>query len=116
MSCEVFNESDIAMVEGCQQTFEINLYNILGEEVNAAINMVEWRMSRYGETECLLSKSYPGDDSISLASDSVITINLLSDETQNMFGKFTHQAIITDVGNHVFVVDLGKISIKPMIK
>ena len=32
MSCEVFNETDFGMIEGCQQTFSVNLYNILGEE------------------------------------------------------------------------------------
>ena len=28
MSCEVFNESDFGMIEGCQQIFTVNLYNI----------------------------------------------------------------------------------------
>lgn len=32
MSCEVFNNSDFGMIEGCEQTFSINLYNIFGEE------------------------------------------------------------------------------------
>jgi hypothetical protein len=115
MSCEVFNESDIAMVAGCQQTFEVNLYNLLGEHLNADISSVEWRISRYGETECLLSK-YSTDSSIQFSSDGVITITLLSEETREMFGKFTHQAIITDVQSNTFIADLGKISIKPMIK
>ena len=51
MSCEVFNESDFGMIEGCEQTFSINLYNIFGEEyTNVMIAVCEWRMARYGET------------------------------------------------------------------
>ena len=39
MSCEVFNESDFGMIEGSQQTFSVNIYNILGEKYeNVAIN------------------------------------------------------------------------------
>ena len=57
MSCEVFNESDFGMIEGCEQTFEVNLYNIFGEEyTKAIIDFVEWRMSKYGETELIVSK------------------------------------------------------------
>ena len=37
MSCEVFNESDFGMIEGCEQTFSINLYNIFGEEYKNVI-------------------------------------------------------------------------------
>ena len=33
MSCEVFNETDFGMIEGCQQTFSVNLYNILGDPI-----------------------------------------------------------------------------------
>ena len=57
MSCEVFNESDFGMIEGCEQTFSINLYNIFGEEYTSAIiDYVEWRVSKYGETELIVSK------------------------------------------------------------
>ena len=32
MSCEVFNNSDFGMIEGCRQTFSVDLYDILDEE------------------------------------------------------------------------------------
>ena len=65
MSCEVFNESDFGMIEGCEQTFSINLYNIFGEDMKAIIDFVEWRMSKYGETELIVSKKST-DGSISI--------------------------------------------------
>jgi len=116
MGCEVFNESDIAMIEGGQQTIQVNIYDILGEGyINIAIDKVEWRMSHYGETECLLSKKSSEDSTVQF-DDNVITITILASDTLNLFGKFTHQAIITDMAGKQFVLDLGKISIKPMIR
>ena len=115
MSCEVFNESDFGMIEGCEQTFEVNLYNIFGEEyTNAIIDLVEWRMSKYGETELIVSKKST-DGSISI-NENIITISIFSKDTQGLYGKFTHQLIVTDGIGRQFISDLGKISIKPQIK
>ena len=115
MSCEVFNESDFGMIEGCEQTFEVNLYNIFGEEyTKAIIDFVEWRMSKYGETELIVSKKST-DGSIAI-NGNIITISILSTDTQGLHGKFTHQLIITDGIGRQFIADLGKISIKPQIK
>ena len=115
MSCEVFNESDSGMIEACEQTFEVNLYNIFGEEyTNAIIDLVEWRMSKYGETELIVSKKST-DGSISI-NENIITISIFSKDTQGLYGKFTHQLIVTDGIGRQFISDLGKISIKPQIK
>ena len=106
MSCEVFNESDFGMIEGCEQTFSINLYNIFGEEYTSAIiDYVEWRISKYGETELIVSKKSTEG-----------SISIFSQDTQGLYGKFTHQLIVTDGIGRQFVADLGKISIKPQIK
>ena len=117
MSCEVFNETDFGMIEGSQQTLNLNLFNILGESFSSvAINSVGWRMSVYGETECIVEKdsiSNPRDFEID---ENLIQITILSSETEGLHGKFTHQLVITDLHGSNFVVDLGKISIKPRIK
>ena len=115
MSCEVFNESDFGMIEGCEQTFEVNLYNIFGEEyTKAIIDFVEWRMSKYGETELIVSKKST-DGSIAI-NENIITISISSTGTRCLHGKFTHQLIVTDGIGRQFIADLGKISIKPQIK
>ena len=115
MSCEVFNENDFGMIEGCEQTFEVNLYNIFGEEyTKAIIDFVEWRMSKYGETELIISKKST-DGSIAI-NENIITISIFSQDTQGLYGKFTHQLIVTDGIGRQCVADLGKISIKPQIK
>ena len=115
MSCEVFNENDFGMIEGCEQTFEVNLYNIFGEEyTNAIIDFVDWRMSKYGATELIISKQST-DGSIAI-NENIITISIFSQDTQGLYGKFTHQLIVTDGIGRQFVADLGKISIKPQIK
>ena len=117
MSCEVFNESDFGMIEGSQQTFSVNLYNILGEKYeNVAINSAEWRLSKYGETEMLVSKSSADGDESVVIEKNIITISIDSQDTEGLFGKFTHQLIITDRHGRKFIADLGKISIKPQIK
>lgn len=114
MSCEVFNNSDFGMIEGCQQTFEVNLYDILDTEYHIAVSSCEWRLARYGETETLATESMTkGTVKIT---DNVIQITIPSSDTLNLFGKFIHQLIITDRLGNRFVADLGKISIKPMIK
>ena len=115
MSCEVFNESDFGMIEGCEQTFSINLYNIFGEEYsNAIIDFVEWRMSKYGETELIVSKKST-DGSIAI-NENIITISIYSQDTEGLYGKFTHQLIVKDGHGRQFIADLGKITIKPQIK
>ena len=115
MSCEVFNESDFGMIEGCQQVFTINLYNIFGEEYsNAIIDYAEWRMSKYGETEALVVKKLT-DGSI-LITGNIITISIDSQDTEGLHGKFTHQLFLKDGSGRQFIADLGKISIKPQIK
>ena len=115
MSCEVFNNSDFGMIEGCEQTFEVNLYNIFGEEyTKAIIDYVEWRMSKYGETELIISKKST-DGSIAINAN-IITISIFSQDTQGLYGKFTHQLIVTDGIGRQFIADLGKITIKPQIK
>ena len=117
MSCEVFNETDFGMIEGSQQTINLNIFNILGESFSSvAINSVTWRMSVYGETECVVEK-----DSITNSRDfeideNSIQITILSSETEGLHGKFTHQIVITDLHGSNFIVDLGRISIKPRIK
>ena len=114
MSREVFNESDFGMIEGCEQTFSINLYNIFGEDMKAIIDFVEWRMSKYGETELIVSKKST-DGSISI-NENIITISIFSKDTQGLHGKFAHQLIVTDGLGRQFIADLGKISIKAQIK
>ena len=115
MSCEVFNESDFGMIEGCAQTFEVNLYNIFGEEYkNAIIDYVEWRISKYGETESIVSKK--STEGSILIDENIITISIFSTDTRGLHGKFTHQLIITDGIGRQFIADLGKITIKPQIK
>lgn len=115
MSYEVFNENDFGMIEGCEQTFSVNLYNILGEEyTNAIIDYVEWRISKYGETELIVSKKST-DGSISI-NENIITISIYASDTEGLHGKFTHQLIVKDGHGRPFIADLGKISIKPQIK
>ena len=115
MSCEVFNESDFGMIEGCEQTYTNNLYNIFGEEYkNVIIDFVEWRMSKYGESE-LKKKKKSTDGSISIDGN-IITISIHSQDTQGLHGKFTHQLVVSDGSGRQFIADLGKISIKPQIK
>lgn len=117
MSCEVFNESDFGMIEGSQQTLNIDLYNIFGEEYkNILISEVCWKMSVYGETECVLAKNSSSNSTDIQWNNNTILITILDNDTLGFHGKFTHQAIIKDLYGNSFSVDLGKISIKPQIK
>ena len=117
MSCDVFNETDFGMIEGSQQTLTLSLYNVLGAEIkNVAIESVEWRMSFYGGTECVVSKNSDSNQNEVNFDENVISITLLSEDTLGLYGKFTHQIIIHDIHDQLFIADLGKISIKPQIK
>ena len=115
VSCGIFNETDFCMIEGSEQTFSVNLYDIFGEEyTKAIIDYAEWRMSKYGETEMVTFKKST-DDSVKI-SKNIITISISSKDTQGLYGKFTHQLILKDGHGKQFIADLGKISIKPQIK
>lgn len=114
MSCEVFSNSDFGMIAGCQQTLSIDLYDIIGEDYNIVINSCEWRLAKYGETEVLTTEST--EKGTIVIDGNIIEIIIPSSDTQNLFGKYTHQLVIIDKLDNQFVADLGKISIKPMIK
>lgn len=117
MSCEVFNETDFGMIEGSQQILNVSLYNVFGESYsNIIISKIEWRLSKYGETECLVSKSSESELSDIQYDKNIIDIVLTENDTIGLYGKFTHQLIIEDYKKKIFIVDLGKISIKPQIK
>ena len=91
MSCEIFNNSDFGMIEGSQQTITLDLYTILGEEFkNVAIESVEWRMSRYGETECLVSKTSTDNQDEVEYEENVITITLLPSDTNTLYAPKEH--------------------------
>ncbi len=123
MPCGVFSESDFGMVEGGQQTIRVDLFKLTGEEYHVALDRIEWRLGRYGETACLISKKVENlvlnpnavGDGI-LLDDNIITVTLSANDTVGLWGKFTHQAILTDLKGRQFILDLGKISIKPMIR
>ena len=114
MSCEVFNNSDFGMIAGCQQTLDVDLYDVLDIPYRISVTSCEWRLAKYGEIETLATESITKGTII--VNDNLIQITIPSSDTQNLFGKFTHQLVIIDVSKRQFVVDLGKISIKPMIK
>lgn len=117
MICETFNNSDFYMIEGSQQIISVELYNIFGESYsNIIISKIEWRLSKFGETECLVSKSSESELSDIQYDKNIIDIVLTENDTIGLYGKFTHQLIIEDYKKKIFIVDLGKISIKPQIK
>ena len=64
----------------------------------------------------LVSKSSADGDESVVIEKNIITISIDSQDTEGLFGKFTHQLIITDRHGRKFIADLGKISIKPQIK
>ena len=114
MSCEVFNNNDFGMIAGCFQTLDIDLFDLYDDAYNIASTSCEWRLARYGETEILASEST--EKGTIKITDNIVQITIPSSDTQNLFGKFTHQLVIIDRLGNQFVTDLGKISIKPIIK
>lgn len=116
MSCEVFNNSDIAFISETSQEFIINLNMVDVDKTlpySPSIKNAEWKMSYYGERECLILKDTTNGI---IQNGNIITISLSSDDTKDLFGKFTHQLILTDSNDKKFVFDLGKLTIKSIIK
>lgn len=117
MNCNIFNENDFGMIEGSHQILTLNLYDILGNVYkNILIVEAEWRMSKYGEIEVLASKNTTDNPTEISWNDGVIKIIINANDTLGLYGKFTHQVLITDYHGNIFIADLGKISIKPQIK
>ena len=112
-SCEVFNETDTPLIAGTEESIEVDIYDIFGVRIETlGLNNAVYRMSRYGESETIIEKNMP----VNVTQEfSVITVKLNAKDTENLRGKFWHELILTDVKNKQFVVDLGKITIKPMI-
>ena len=105
------------MIEGANQTLSLDLYNIFGELYDYIdIIGIEWRMSKYGEIECLVSKDMHDNPKDFMYEKNHIEIIIRCNDTIGLYGKFTHQVIITDMMDNKFIVDLGNISIKPQIK
>lgn len=111
--CEVFNENDSPLIAGTEEVIEVDLYDIFGARIETlGLNNAVYRMSRYGESESLVEKKMPANVTQEF---SVVTIKLSASDTEYLRGKFWHELILTDVKNKQFVIDLGKVTIKPMI-
>lgn len=117
MNCSIFNDTNIGMIEGSNQTISVDLYNIFGEQYDYIdIVNIEWRMSKYGEIECLVSKNTASNPKEMRYEGNTIEVIVNCNDTIGLYGKFTHQIVITDLMDNKFIVDLGNISIKPQIK
>lgn len=117
MTCEVFNETDFGMIEGSRQILRLNLYNIMGEAYeNILLASVEWRLSKYGETEVFASKNTLDDPKEIVWDDEYIEVVITETDTLGLYGKFIHQLVLEDMHGSIFIADLGRISIKPQIR
>lgn len=111
---DIYNHNEISFVAGSTEYIFLNVFGFQEMKLDSIkVIKIEWKMAKYGENECLLSKNLSNGITVH---KTTIRIKLLPIDTSNFYGLYTHQLTITDINNNVFVINQGRIFIDSLIQ
>lgn len=99
---------DISFIGGTNYTITFDIFDDAGLPIDSVLYGLTWKLFYYGQpdyTVLLKSGVYAGSP------NNRFTVTLNSADTEQLFGKFMHQAIITDTNNEKFIPAQGTILI-----
>lgn len=115
---------EVSFIAGGDIVFEFTIYDANGLSDMLGATSIIWRMCKFGEPdnniiELQASEEDPSDDTYPVYVEQnqpwKIKVKIPIADTENLFGKFTHQLIIT-INQAVFNPAQGNILIIPKIK
>jgi hypothetical protein len=101
---------EIAFIAGTDMTLSFTVYDDLGVPLNLAGSSVTWELSPWGQPDVNVL-----EEAGTIISTSVFTVALASADTVDLYGKYTHQPVITDSVGKIFRPAQGDILIEPAI-
>jgi hypothetical protein len=107
---ELNSLGEIAFIAGTDITLSFTVYDNLGVPINLAGSSIEWMLCPWGQPDVnILEKNG------TIISTSVFTVALTSTDTIDLYGKYTHQPVITDSVGKIYRPAQGDILIEPAI-
>ena len=104
-------------VGGTDHYFDFSVVDTNGAAVNLNGATISWKMSHYGYPTSVVSKSLGSGISITGdVTDGNFEVHLLPADTEDLSGKFSHQATITDGTGEKFIPAQGVITITKEIE
>ena len=98
-------------IGGTQQILTFDVYDISGSPLNLSVTTPSWVMSPYGNSQ------YATLTLLGTLSGSMVpnrfTVTISGSNTQDLYGKFTHQPVITDFDGSEYRPSQGTIVISP---
>jgi len=101
--------SEVIFVAGTKQILNFDIYTSGCIAVNLNASTCTWKLSRYGQSDSVLSKN--GSVSGSPINRFVVTLD--SADTATLDGKFIQQPKITDLAGDSYIPSEGYVSIRP---
>ena len=104
--------SEDSFIAGTDRYYDYTVYNTSGTVVSLNGATIAWKMSYYGESEAEVEKSLGDGISITGAVENgEFAVHLSPSDTVDLYGKFIHQATVTDADGEEFTPAQGVITI-----
>lgn len=108
---EVNQLSEFSMISGTQETLEFYFYYEDGTPLDLTSSTARWRLCYLGQQD------YPVVDiEAEIFDGNGIVVQIPSEQTQNLQGKFIQQPVLVDYSGKEYIYQQGIITIIPKIQ
>lgn len=108
---DVNQMAEFSMIGGTYETLEFYFYDSEGNPLDLESSTMKWRLCRLGQPDITLLE-IEGE----IFSGNGAVVEIQSQDTQNLYGKFIHQPVLIDYAGNEYVYQQGVITIIPKIQ
>lgn len=102
---------DFTMRQGDSKIVNITVVDENNEVLDITGVTVNWIMYKRNPDNPILQKTTTSGISLTLPTSGILTINILPQDTENLLGRFYHEAEITDTNENISTVTEGSVTI-----
>lgn len=106
---------DLEMWAGDTKKLQYTVLDENDDPVNLTNATINWWLAESATSTAILTKTTADDISITDAANGVFQVTINPADTQNLEGRYYHEAEVTDDAGNVATVAVGVIKINPSI-